>query len=392
MQSTYRRGLFGDICYIILFSLLVTLAIWLPFLLNLKNFYFLDFSNGFSTIYKNYDGLEYIMVAKSWYQPDIIQSLPLNLSNEYYAARFPLVPALIWSVAPILGYLKSMLFVSQLFFIGSAIMFYLFIKKFKLTEHPLFLTFVFMVLPPRWVAVHSIGSTETVLIFFTLLCLFFFMSYETKNKFLYIFLSGLFGAFAVLTRSPGILIFIALGLYLLWKFVKEKWGFEKTLYNILHYSPLLLMPIALLGIFYFYSFVFGSFWAYFQSGDNIHLVFPPYQVFNSNQSWVGTIWLEDIIYVFLIGFIGMLLLFKQKLYPLAFFVLTYLIASILVAHRDISRYTLPIFPFLIIAFEKFINTREFKIALIIILLAIYLYTQNFLLGNTAPVDQLQLLN
>ena len=99
---------------------------------------------------------------------------------------------------------------------------------------------------------------------------------------------------------------------------------------------------------------------------------------------MGNIWLEDIIYILILGFTGGLALFKQKLYPLAFFVLTYLGASTLVAHRDISRYVLPIFPFVLIAFEKYLVSKEFKIVLAIIILAIYLYAQNFLLANTAP--------
>ena len=85
-------------------------------------------------------------------------------------------------------------------------------------------------------------------------------------------------------------------------------------------------------------------------------------------------------------------LLKQNLYPLAFFVLTYLSASTLIAHRDIARYTLPIFPFLLIAFEKVLISREFKIILPIIGIAIYLYVQNFLLQNIAPIPNLQLFN
>ncbi len=86
------------------------------------------------------------------------------------------------------------------------------------------------------------------------------------------------------------------------------------------------------------------------------------------------------------------MLLKQRLYPLAFFVLTYLAAGTLVAHRDISRYLLPISPFVLIAFEKILTSREFKIILPIILLAIYLYAQNFILQNTAPIPNPSLFN
>lgn len=158
------------------------------------------------------------------------------------------------------------------------------------------------------------------------------------------------------------------------------------------YFPLFLIPLGLLGVFYLYSQTYGDFWAYFHSGDNIHLTFPPFQVFNKHQFWVGDIWLEDIIYVFILGFLGGIMLIKQKLYPIAFFVLTYLFAATLVVHRDISRYLLPVSPFILIAFERVLTSREFKIILPIILLAIYLYAQNFILQNTAPIPNLSLFN
>ena len=131
---------------------------------------------------------------------------------------------------------------------------------------------------------------------------------------------------------------------------------------------------------------------WFSSGDNIHLSFPPYQVFNVKQAWVGSIWLEDIIYIFILALYGTLLLFKQRLYPLGFFVAVYFTATIFVGHRDISRYILPIIPFVLIAYEKVLVSREFKIVTAIIILAIYLYAQNFILYNTAPIPNLELFD
>jgi hypothetical protein len=107
---------------------------------------------------------------------------------------------------------------------------------------------------------------------------------------------------------------------------------------------------------------------------------------------VGEIWLEDIIYIFILGFLAGIYLWKEKLYLMAFYVLVYLGATTLVAHRDISRYTLPIFPFALIAFQKVLVSKEFRIVLIIVALAIYLYSQNFILNNTAPIPNLEYYN
>lgn len=360
--------------------LISTFLIWLPHIWALPNLGGLNFQNGFNTIYRNFDGLEYVVIAKTWYQPELIAGIPQSLPASYFASHFPGYPLLIAAFAPVLGFLKSMLFISFTFTILSAWAFYFLLKDFKLTTHPLFLSLIFLVLPARWVITRSVGSPEPVFIFFVILAIYFFL----KNQ---IWLVAILAAVAQLIRPPGILLAVALGLYILWQGYKNK-----SFKYILSFYPLIFAPLTLLGIFYWFSLSYSDFFAYFHSGDNIHLTFPAFSIFNSKEFWVGTIWLEDVIYVFLLGFLGGLLLLKQKLLPLAFFVLTYLTASIFVAHRDISRYTLPIAPFVIIAFEKILVSKEFKIVLAILLVAIYLYSQNFILQNVAPVPDLSIYN
>jgi hypothetical protein len=357
------------------------------------NIYGLNFAEGFNTIYRNYDGMEYITIAKSLYFPEKIKEIPQELPAIYYAAHFPGYSLAILLFAPIIGFLKSMLFVALLFTILSAWMFYLLVKDFELTKHPLWLTFLFLILPARWLIIHSVGSSETMFSFFILSALYFLMKYEHTHKWRFIYLTGLMGFGAQITRPPGALLAISIGAYLLWKIIQSKQNIFKSIWQtIYHYHPLLLIPLALLTVFGWYQLSYGDFFAYFKTGDNIHLVFPPYQVFNKESSWVGEIWLEDMIYVFILGFLGVMYLFKQKLYPLAFFVLTYLIATIFVTHRDISRYAAPIFPFVLIAFEKVLTTKEFKIVMAIVGLGIYLYAQNFLLNNTAPYGNVEWFN
>lgn len=374
---------FKDLSILAAFCIGLTFSIWLPHLLAVPNFWGLNFKEGFNTIYRNFDGLEYIVIAKSFYNPGIIESLPSLLPASYFASHFPGFSILINLFAPLLGYLKSMLFISLFSTILASFAFYFLIRDFKLSNHPLFLSIIFLILPARWLIVHSVGSSEPTFILFTILAIYFFMKYETWQKFSSLLIASVFGMLAQITRPQGILLFAALGLYIIIK---------KRPFTYLKYLPLILIPLGLIGIFYLFSFSYGDFWAYFHSGDNIHLTFPPFSVFNKDQFWVGDIWLEDIVYIFLFGFLGVSLLLKQKLYIPAFFVLTYLTASSLVAHRDISRYVLPIFPFLLIAFEKILTSREFKIILPVILLAAYLYSQNFILNNTAPAANLHLFN
>lgn len=370
---------------IVLFTLATTFLLWLPHYFTLPNFLGLQFPAGFGTIYRNFDGLEYIVIAKSFYNPDVIKTIPFTLAPNYYASHFPGFALLILLFSAIFGFLKSMLLVSLLFTIASAIVFFFLIKDFKLSSNPLLLTIVFLILPARWLIVRSVGSAEPVFAFFCIAALYFFMKAVSFDKIQYpfIWLSAIFVSLAQFTRPPGVLLGLALGLYVLYEAYKRR----STLY-IFNFYPFLLVPLTLIAVFYWYSLAFGDFFAYFKSGDNIHLVFPPFQSLNKEQFWVGNIWLEDIIYVFIFGFLGGIMLFKQKLLPLAFFVLTYTIASSFVAHRDISRYMLPVAPFIIIAFEKVLVSREFKIVLIILSIAIYLYSQNFILFNTTPLQDL----
>lgn len=377
-----------DLAWIVIGTFLINLFIWLPHFFKLPNFFNLDFSLGFNTIYRNFDGLEYVVISKTFYYPNLIANQPQSLPATYYASHFPGYALLILFFSPILGFLKSMLFVSLIFTIFSVSAFYFLLRDFKLTHHPTLLSLIFLILPARWLVVHSVGSSEPVFIFFIILALYFFMKYETSKKWTNIYASGFFGLLAQVTRPPGILLFIALGLFILWRGLKGRSIF-KVMFD---YHPLILIPLSLLGIFYYFQLSFNDFWAYFHSGDNIHLTFPPFQVFNINQFWVGDIWLEDIIYIFLFGFLGGMILIKQKLYPLGLFVLTYMAAAIFVAHRDISRYVLPIFPFILIAFEKILVSKEFRIVLVIIALGIYLYAQNFILQNTAPFPNLEVFN
>lgn len=383
-----------DLFVILLATFFITLAVWLPHILKIENLNGLNFKEGMNTIYRNFDGVEYIVIAKSFYFPDKIAQLPQYLSANYYAAHFPLYSIFILVLAPLLGFLKSMLIVSLIFTTLSTIAFYFFVKDFKLSKQPLFLTLLFLILPARWLIVHSVGSAEPIFIFFVICSIYFFTKYELEKKWLFIYLAAIFGLLSQLTRPPGILLFISFGVYILWRIIKNReQSILKSIFRAkISYYPLLLIPFGLLAIFYWFSISYQDFFAYFHSGDNIHLTLPPFQVFNKDQFWVGEIWLEDIVYILILGFLGGITLFKKGLYPAAFFVLTYMVATSFVAHRDISRYALPIFPFVLIAFEKLLISKEFKIVLVIVILAIYFYSQNFLLANVSPIPNLSVFD
>jgi 4-amino-4-deoxy-L-arabinose transferase-like glycosyltransferase len=334
-------------------------------------------SVGLLTIYKHYDGPLYVVPAKTFYDPVKIKQLKLEttLSPNYFAAHLPLYPILIRIMSQIglignLPYLKSMVGVNLLSTIGLVLFFYFLLKKFKLTKNPLVLASVFLFLP-RFLVIRSVGAPESLFILLILLSLYFF----EKERF---WLAGLFGGLSVMTKTPGILLFAGYGLVFLERWLKEKrvnW----------HWLGILLIPLGLLAVFGIYRIQYKDFFAYFHSGDNIHLVFP-FSVFNFQKPWVGTAWIEDVIFYYFIYGLTIIYLKNIKYRSFFYFGLVFFTATLFVQHRDISRYSLALWPLALIAFEKFFTSKKFLIIFIILLPAIFLYAWNFLLYNVMPIS------
>ena len=359
--------------------LLTTLAVWLPFALKISSLpgWGLDFSAGLPAVWKNYDGPNYIIIAKTWYDKNLIgQTFSLPLPLEYYPAHLPLYPALIRVLNFILPGTRAMLLATL---IGSVLafgMFYKFLLDFKLTKQAFFLTLVLLLLPARFLAVRSIGAPETWFIFFVLASLYQFK----KKKY---FWAAIWGSLAQLTKSPAIILLFGYVLSLAYDYLKSKQSEVKKLTAA---WPLLLMPLTVYLLFSFYKARTGDFWAHFHSGDNFHLFWPPFSIFSpQGKFWTGDFWLEEIIWIWLIYGLGVLRLWKKRLTTEAFFMGTFFATTLFVAHRDISRYILPLAPLAILAWKDLILKKEFRWLLLLLIIPIYLFTWDFLLNNQAPI-------
>lgn len=377
LSKLYNNRLFPYLAIAIV-AIVSTFILWLPFILRVNNINGLKVTGlNFYSVAKNWDGPLYIIPAKTLYNKNdpIFKDLILSLSAKYFAAHLPGYPITLKVIAPFVGYPRATLYSTLLFSIAFFMFFYYFLVKLKLTQEPLILTLVLMFITPRFFVVRSIGSPETMFMFFTLLSIYFF----SNKKYLF---ASLAGAVAVITKSPGILLFASYALYFLV-------DLHKTHKFKISSLSILLIPLSLLGVFYLYQVQMGDFWAYFKSGDNLHLVFPPFSVFNSQKAWVGTGWLEEIIFLYFFYIVATLKTWEEKTLPriFSYFMLVFFISIIFVQHRDISRYALPMLPFAAISYEKFFTNKKFLIALIIIIPAIYLYAWNFMLFNSAPITE-----
>jgi hypothetical protein len=350
------------------------ILIYLPFLNNFLSEFILDKASGFNYIYQNFDGLYYTVPAMAGgYSVKAIEVLRLefDLPYEYYAAHLPLYPFFIWLFSFPLGILKSMIFTTVFFSVLLAVFFYKFVQKIDFVKHPLALTVVFLFLP-RFLIVRSVGTPETLFILLILLSIYFF----EKNKYL---ASGIFGALAVMTKLPGIILFVAYGLVFLEKMIKEK-------KFVFHFSwlSLGLIPIGLVAVFTLYAIQYNNFFAFFNTGGVVPMPYP-FSVFQSGARWVDTVWLEDIVLYFFIYASAIAILYKSRHRSFFYFPLVFFVAAIFVQHRDLSRYMLPIWPFAAIAFASFLTSKKFLIVFVLLLPAIYLYAWNFISSNLIPV-------
>lgn len=367
-----------------LISLVPTLLIWLPFYLRLPEFWKIPLkTDGIFAIVSNYDGPLYLVIAKSLYNINTIKGFEFSLPVEYYAAHFPLYPLLIRLVGFLTNnYLYALLVITPLTSIFAVYFFFKLISNYTKKNDAIFLTLLFSFLPARWLIVRSIGSPEPLFIAGIIASVYFFQ----KGKY---WLSAVFGAVSVLTKSPGILLFIAYALSIFIPKLKElpNTNFVKWIKSLNWKAyPIILMPISLLAVFSLYKYTFNDFFAYFHSGNNIHLFFPPFQIFNYSSPWVGTFWLEEIIFVYMIGALGVINLAKSGEKVLAWFTGIFFLSILFVSHRDVVRYALPIVPFLFVAFKDTLTKREFKYVAVLLIIPVYLFTLAFISQNIMPIS------
>ncbi len=264
-----------------------------------------------------------------------------------------------------------MLLINLLSTVGLVTFFYFLIRRLNLSRQPLILAGILLFLP-RFFVVRSVGAPESIFMLLVLLSLYFF---EKKR----IVIASLFGVVATLTKTPGVLLFVAYFLVFAEEFIKTK-KIQASWVSII------LIPLGLLAVFSVYAVQMGDFFAYFHSGDNIHLV-SPFAVFNFQKNWIGTAWLEDILFYFFLYGATVIAFYKSKYRSFFYFSLIFFTAILFIQHRDISRYALPLWPLAVIAHEKLFSSKKFMILFIILLPGIFLFAWNLLLFNVMPIAE-----
>ena len=366
------------ILLLIALNVLATLLVYMPLYEDRADGIYLSFA-GFSldNVYRYWDGPLYLVVAKSFYDlgSPAMAVFP-DLAPSYYAAHFPGYPATIRLFSYIFGYPGGMIVATIVATSLALWVFYLLLKDLGLSRRALWLGAVFLFLPPRWLIYHSVGASEPLFILAFLSFILFFRRQQY-------WLAGLAGAVAVLTRSPAVLllgVYLALVAWRYWRAAPRPSVRSVLWRQLLPMAPFAAAPLLL---FWLFQVQYGDFWAYFHSGDNIHLTAAPFT--SIWPSILGNNWSEATLWAYLLNGVGILLLWRNGHRDLALFAGAFYLPLIFVAHHDLARYMMPIFPLsLIIAYERFLVAREFKLAMLLIVPAIYIYTWSGVQTNLAP--------
>lgn len=353
------------------------LLFWTPFLTRVDKFWGIEFANsGMETIVTNFDGVNFLAIAKSWYNPDKLRELAAGFDSTqkpvYYSAHYPLTAGLVWVLDLVTTGPRAVMAAVVAANIFLAYGLYVFFAEFVGRKQAGWLATIALFLPARILSVRGVLSSETLFIPLTLLSLVQARKGKDWQA------AGL-GALAVLTRSPGIILFAAYAAGI-WLTAHGSWRekIDKSL-------PYLLMPAALVGLWGFYGVRYGSFWAYFNSGDNLHLFLPPFRVFGTGETWISGMWREEIIYIYLLFALGVAAWWAKVRGAARYYPALFLLVIAFVSHRDIARYSLPVAPFVIAGFGKYWEHKWVKWIVLSAIVPIYLLGWQFVVGNVQPV-------
>ena len=325
-----------------------------------------------------------MIVAKTFYNVNSPEIAAFSdLTPGYYAAHFPGYPIVIRAFSYIFGFSNGMIAATIATTSLAIWALVALLKDLGLSNKVLWLGAVFLVLPPRWLIYHSVGAAEPLFI----ACFLAFILFYRRQQY---WLAGLAGLAAVLTRSPGILLLAVFLALVAWEYYRSQP--KPSIMHVFRRQLLPMAPFAAAPLLLFLVFQarYGDFFAYFHTGDNIHLTGAPFA--SIWPSSVGYNWSEASLWIYMLNAVGILLLWRNNRQDLALFALALYVPLIFVAHHDLVRYMLPIFPLtLLIGYEKFISGREFKLALILIVPAIYIYTWSGIQTNQAPPEAMERL-
>jgi hypothetical protein len=322
--------------------------------------------NEMAVIYRYWDGPHYMYLAKTLYQvPADHPFQPYNLPPAYFATHLPAYPLLIRAVAVVTrsGYPVAMVLATLISSVAAALLFFRVLKAWNLVASPLWTTLLFCFLPPRWLIYHAVGATEPLFFCFVFGAFLALRAERTAAVVVCILLASL-------TRITGLLLIPAFGLDYL-----RRGQWRKL-------AALPLGALGVLGLFTFYHYTYGDFFAYFSwNVDQAQLINPrPLEVFRTYASGADFHSTEFYLGTYLLYGLGTLALWEQRAF--FFYALLFFLFNGFVFHIDLSRYFLATAPFaLLVGFDSILSRWACRLMLPLILYLTYTYAWGFLPHN-----------
>lgn len=293
-----------------------------------------------------WDGPNYIYAGLTLYRipDDNPWTLGFKYPPSYFACHFPGLPLVIRLLSTfalnnaIIGTYATVIAISTL-------LLYVFKRLliiYNITEKPLFLTGVLVLLPLRYAVYHSVVASEPLFMLFCFLAFIFFR----VNKMIPLFLS-ICGA--CITRIEGLAIWGTIGLcYLL----------RRDLLRAIVIGFTLIAPAS---VFLMHQFRFGTWMAYFEfnQGQQGIISLPPLREFLLTHKYSRDL-REILAHDTLLApfFIGTAMTLVTCV-PLGIFSTVYLLYVSCLHHIDTFRYALPGFVLaVVVGFAKFWESRE----------------------------------
>ncbi len=250
------------------------------------------------------------------------------------------------------------------------------LKDFNYSSSPLWISTIALLLPEKWLSLHSVGSSEPLAMLGSTGAFYFYK----KRQF---WRAGLMGALAMSARPTSIFLYIGFMVVLAWEAFKvwEGRGFrDLTLPNMLKdfnweaALKLSLIPLTLLSIYGFYALRTGDLLSYFHipGGDlkDINTDYIPYSVF-----YKGGPEAFGQFYAYLLPLVGLAVLWRSRQYDVFWLGGVMYSVTIFLVHVEIFRYMMPVVPFLIIIpFARWLEKREMRPVLVVACIMAYFLT------------------
>jgi len=302
---------------------------------------YLPFLRDMTTVYRFWDGPNYLTVARTLY--DVRPDNPLLAyvyTPSYFLTHLPLYPLCVRALS-FFGYEPALLLVSVVASIAAAFLFHRLARDVWRLPSPSFLTLVFLFLPPRWLLYRSTGATEALYMALALGSLWLFEKSRLGG-------ASFLASLASVTRISGLMFAPAYAAVLA---RQRRWR---------SMAWLALVPAGLFAYFLFCAVRFGSFFAYFAPHGEKLARFRPFGFLPTLFEKGLYHQVEFHILLFLLYAVGTFRL-RERFPVLFWYCALELALHVMISTEDWSRYFLVMAPFaLIVGYHDLIDTRAFR--------------------------------